>query len=189
MISNKKLFDLVLCLPLLLILIMPMLLVGFLVRVSSDGPALYWSPRVGHKGVIFLMPKYRSMYIYTPELATDKLENAENYVTTIGRFLRRTSLDELPQLLSIINGEMSLVGPRPALHNEVELISLRSHCGVDQLIPGLTGWAQVNGRDNITIQEKVALDKEYLSKNSIYFDIHILGLTFIKVLAGKDMSH
>ena len=185
----KRVLDLLICIPLLPLLIMPMLLIGFLVRITSCGPVFYWSLRVGYKGEMFLMPKYRTMYIHTPELASDKLEHANCYITSIGKFLRKTSLDELPQLWSIIKGDMSLVGPRPALYNQKYLISLRSQCGVDLIMPGLTGWAQVNGRDNLSIEEKVSFDKEYLSKYSIYFDIYILCLTVFKVLANHDISH
>src|SRR5450830_1195695 len=171
------------------VLLLPALLVALLVRLTSKGPVLYWSARVGRDNVIFQMPKFRSMQIGTPELATHLLSDPLSYLTPIGSFLRQSSLDELPQLWSILKGDMSFVGPRPALFNQHDLIALRTQCGVDQLLPGLTGWAQVNGRDELPIPEKVRLDEEYLEKMSMCFDIRILCLTFKKVLMRDGVKH
>lgn len=170
-------------------LALPFLLVAFAVRITSHGPVLYWSDRIGIDNSIFKMPKFRSMYVDTPAVATHLLKNPSNWLTPIGSFLRRSSLDELPQLWNILLGDMSLVGPRPALFNQDDLIALRTELGVHTLKPGLTGWAQVNGRDEIPIAQKVLLDAEYLERKSIRFDCYILWLTFLKVFKGDGVSH
>ena len=167
----------------------PIFLIGIFVRLTSNGPALYWSKRIGAKGVLFEMPKFRTMYTDTPEVATDTLVNPRQWLTPIGAFLRKSSLDELPQLWSIVRGDMSLVGPRPALFNQLELINRRKEFGIDALAPGLTGWAQVNGRDELSIEEKVALDQLYLLRQSIIFDVHILWITFAKVIKRQNITH
>jgi O-antigen biosynthesis protein WbqP len=185
----KRCVDFLLAILLSTIFLVPILLLTILVRITSQGPALYWSERVGKSNHIFLMPKFRTMKIDTPAVATHLLANPKQYLTPIGSFLRRTSLDELPQLWSIIKGDMSFVGPRPALFNQDDLIALRTANGVDDLVPGLTGWAQINGRDELPIAEKVNLDIEYLHKKSLLFDIKILSLTFIKVLHREGIQH
>ena len=185
----KRLFDLALGLCAALVLALPVLLVAVLVRLTSPGPALYWSDRVGKGNRIFRMPKFRSMRVGTPAVATHLLADPKAHLTPIGSFLRKSSLDELPQLWSILKGDMSFVGPRPALFNQDDLIALRTECGVHELVPGLTGWAQVNGRDELPIPEKVKLDTEYLQRKSLIFDIHILWLTFVKVLRRDGVSH
>ena len=185
----KRLFDLALALPAALILALPIALVALAVRLTSNGPALYWSDRVGRHNRIFKMPKFRSMRIDTPAVATHLLQNPEQWLTPIGSFLRKSSLDELPQLWSILKGDMSFVGPRPALFNQDDLIALRTEKGVHELVPGLTGWAQVNGRDELPIPQKVALDAEYLERRSLLFDMKILWLTALKVLARDGVSH
>lgn len=168
---------------------LPIALVAVAVRLTSPGPALYWSNRVGRNNKIFRMPKFRSMRVGTPAVATHLLTDPEAHLTPIGSFLRKSSLDELPQLWSILTGDMSFVGPRPALFNQDDLIALRTDCGVHQLVPGLTGWAQVNGRDELPIPQKVALDAEYLKNKSLWLDIKILWLTFIKVLRSDGVTH
>ena len=185
----KRLFDLVAGACAGLVLLLPIVLVALAVRLTSKGPALYWSDRVGRNNRIFKMPKFRSMQIGTPAVATHLLSNPDAYLTPIGSFLRKSSLDELPQLWSIIKGEMSFVGPRPALFNQHDLIALRTQHGVHELVPGLTGWAQVNGRDELPIPEKVKLDAEYLHQQSLSFDIRILWMTFLKVLNRDGVSH
>lgn len=185
----KRLFDLLLAILGGLVLLIPVLLVALAVRLTSPGPALYWSDRVGRDNRIFRMPKFRSMRIDTPAVATHLLDNPSQWLTPIGSFLRKTSLDELPQLWSILVGDMSFVGPRPALFNQVDLITLRTEHGVHELVPGLTGWAQINGRDELPIPEKVKLDTEYLRRKSVLFDIRILWLTFAKVVRRDGVSH
>ena len=185
----KRFFDLTLALLALVILMIPIVLVALLVKASSPGPALYWSDRVGRHNRLFRMPKFRSMRIDTPAVATHLLENPQAWLTPVGPFLRKSSLDELPQLWSILRGDMSFVGPRPALFNQDDLIALRTACGVHALVPGLTGWAQINGRDELPIPEKVRLDAEYLARKSLAFDIRILWLTFVKVLRRDGVSH
>ena len=185
----KRLFDLFLALIAALILALPVAALVILVRVTSPGPALYWSDRIGRHNRIFRMPKFRSMRIGTPAVATHLLKDPNSYLTPIGSFLRRSSLDELPQLWSILVGDMSFVGPRPALFNQDDLIALRTDQGVQELVPGLTGWAQINGRDELPISEKVKLDAEYLRRRSLWFDIHILWLTFVKVVRRDGVSH
>ena len=181
----KRLFDLALGLCAALVLALPILLVALLVRLTSPGP----SDRVGKGNRIFRMPKFRSMRVGTPEVATHLLQDPVPHLTPIGSFLRKSSLDELPQLWSILKGDMSFVGPRPALFNQDDLIALRTQYGVHELVPGLTGWAQVNGRDELPIPEKVQLDVEYLQRQSLWFDIRILWLTFVKVLRRDGVSH
>ena len=185
----KRVFDLVFSLCLGVLLLLPILTVAFAVRISSPGPVLYWSDRVGRCNRIFRMPKFRSMMIETPVVATHLLADPAAYLTPIGSFLRKTSLDELPQLWNIFKGDMSFVGPRPALFNQNDLIALRTKHGVDSLVPGLTGWAQVNGRDELSIAEKVRLDEEYLSRQSFLFDLLVLWLTFLRVLRRDGVSH
>ena len=185
----KRLFDLLLGLVAAAVLALPVLFVALLVRLTSPGPALYWSDRVGKRNRIFRMPKFRSMRVGTPAVATHLLQDPKVYLTPIGSFLRKSSLDELPQLWSILVGDMSFVGPRPALFNQDDLIALRTEAGVHELVPGLTGWAQVNGRDELPIPEKVKLDAEYLQRQSLGFDIRILWLTFVKVLRRDGVSH
>ena len=185
----KRFFDLILGLFAGFVLLLPVLLVVMAVRLTSKGPALYWSDRVGRNNVIFKMPKFRSMRVGTPAVATHLLADARTHLTPIGSFLRKSSLDELPQLWSILAGDMSFVGPRPALFNQQDLIALRTEQGVHTLLPGLTGWAQVNGRDELPIPEKVKLDVAYLQRQSLWFDIRILWLTFIKVIRRDGVSH
>ena len=185
----KRLFDLVLALLIALALALPFTLVALAVRLTSPGPALYWSDRVGRHNRTFKMPKFRSMRIDTPALATHLLQNPDQWLTPIGSLLRKSSLDELPQLWSILKGDMSFVGPRPALFNQDDLIALRTEKGVHELVPGLTGWAQVNGRDELPIPQKVELDAEYLLRRSLRFDLKILWTTALKVLAGDGVSH
>ena len=185
----KRFFDLILGLFAGFVLLLPVLLVAMAVRLTSKGPALYWSDRVGRNNVIFKMPKFRSMRIGTPAVATHLLADAHSHLTPIGSFLRKSSLDELPQLWSILAGDMSFVGPRPALFNQQDLIDMRTEHGVHTLVPGLTGWAQVNGRDELPIPEKVKLDVVYLHRQSLWFDVRILWLTFVKVLGRDGVSH
>ena len=185
----KRLMDSALALIAGLILFFPILMVAVAVRSTSKGPALYWSDRVGRNNGIFKMPKFRSMRIGTPTLATHLMGNPKEYLTPIGSLLRRSSLDELPQLWSILIGDMSLVGPRPALFNQQDLIELRTKFGVHLLLPGITGWAQVNGRDELSIEDKVALDIYYLKNQSLWLDIKILWMTLIKVIRREGVSH
>ena len=185
----KRTFDLLASLTALGLLCVPLLLLALLVAITSKGPVLYWSDRVGQHNRIFRMPKLRTMKAGTPAVATHLLANPLAQLTPVGGFLRRTSLDELPQLWSILAGDMSFVGPRPALFNQQDLIALRTEQGVHTLVPGLTGWAQVNGRDELPIPEKVKLDVAYLQRQSLGFDLRILWLTFIKVLKGDGVSH
>ena len=185
----KRLFDLIVGLCAALVLLLPIALVGLAVRLTSRGPALYWSDRVGCNNTIFKMPKFRSMRVGTPAVATHLLANPNSHLTPIGSFLRKSSLDELPQLWSILVSDMSFVGPRPALFNQDDLIALRTQQGVHTLVPGLTGWAQVNGRDELPIPEKVKLDVEYLQRQSLWFDIRIVWLTFVKVARRDGVSH
>jgi O-antigen biosynthesis protein WbqP len=185
----KRLLDLMLGLIAGAMILQPLLLVALLVRLTSPGPALYWSDRVGRHNKIFKMPKFRSMRVGTPAVATHLLTCPKAHLTPIGSFLRKSSLDELPQLWSILLGDMSLVGPRPALFNQHDLIELRTQQNVHTLVPGLTGWAQVNGRDDLPILQKVELDAEYLERQSFWFDIKILWLTFLKVVRRDGVSH
>jgi O-antigen biosynthesis protein WbqP len=185
----KRLFDLILALLAAFALALPITLIALAVRLTSPGAAVYWSDRVGSHNRIFKMPKFRSMRVDTPAVATHLLDNPEQWLTPIGSFLRKSSLDELPQLWSIMKGDMSFVGPRPALFNQDDLITLRTEKGVHKLLPGLTGWAQVNGRDDLSTHQKVQLDAEYLQHYSLAFDLKILWLTVLKVLARDGVSH
>jgi O-antigen biosynthesis protein WbqP len=185
----KRLFDLLLTLFVAIVFSLPILVIVMIVRLTSSGPALYWSNRVGRGNMIFKMPKFRTMQVGTPAVATHLLSDSDQYLTPVGSFLRKASLDELPQLWSILVGDMSFVGPRPALFNQADLIALRSQYGVDKLVPGLTGWAQVNGRDELSIPVKVQYEVEYLQKQSFWFDLKILGLTFLKVVRRAGVSH
>lgn len=185
----KRFFDLMLAILAGCFLLVPVLVVAALVRLTSKGPALYWSDRVGRNNTIFKMPKFRSMQIGTPAVATHLLRNPDAYLTPIGSFLRKSSLDELPQLWSILKGDMSFVGPRPALFNQQDLIELRTRAGVHELLPGLTGWAQINGRDELPIPQKVALDVEYLHRKTFWMDIKIILLTALKVIKRDNVSH
>ena len=185
----KRALDLTIVICASFFLFIPVIVVAMLVRLTSKGPVLYWSDRVGFNNVIFRMPKFRSMKMDTPALATHLLNEPEKYLTSIGGFLRKSSLDELPQLWSIFVGDMSFVGPRPALFNQHDLISMRKEARVDKLLPGLTGWAQINGRDELALVEKVRLDEDYLNKQSFWFDIKILWMTFIKVIRRDGVTH
>lgn len=185
----KRIVDLLLTIVALIILCIPILLVAFMVKLTSRGPVIYWSNRVGRYNQIFSMPKFRTMKVNTPAVATHLLTNPDNYLTPVGSFLRKSSLDELPQLWSIFRGDMSWVGPRPALFNQDDLISLRTLHKVDSLIPGLTGWAQINGRDELPVPDKVALDVFYLEHRGFFMDMKILLLTFLKVIKRDGISH
>lgn len=173
----------------LLFLSIPVLVLIASIRITSNGPILYWSNRIGRHNRIFRMPKFRTMRMDTPAVATHLLDNPNQWLTPIGSFLRKTSLDELPQLWSILKGDMSFVGPRPALFNQDDLIALRTAHGVHALVPGLTGWAQVNGRDELPIEQKVQFDVEYLVRQSFWFDLYILWLTALKVVTKDGVSH
>lgn len=185
----KRAFDLTMSIVALLLFGLPMLGVATLVRLTSDGPALYWSDRVGRHNLLFKMPKFRTMRIDTPALATHLLEDPDRWLTPIGKFLRKSSLDELPQLISILRGDMSIVGPRPALFNQEDLIALRTEKGVHVLTPGLTGWAQINGRDELPIPLKVEFDEDYLRNRSFALDLKIIFLTILKVGRSAGVSH
>ena len=185
----KRLFDAVFSVVLLLVLLIPMVLIAVMVKFTSKGDILYWSDRVGKDNVIFKMPKFRSMMVDTPAVATHLLGNPQSNLTPIGNFLRKYSLDEFPQLWSIVKGDMSFVGPRPALFNQDDLVKLRSDKGVDKVVPGLTGWAQINGRDELPIPEKVKMDVEYLQRQSFLFDLKILWITFLRVVKKDGISH
>lgn len=185
----KRVFDLALGLFAAVLLLVPIAVGAVLVRITSKGPALYWSDRVGRDNAIFKMPKFRSMRVGTPAVATHLLTDPGSHLTPIGSFIRKTSWDELPQLWSILVGDMSFVGPRPALFNQHDLIEMRTQAGVHRLVPGLTGWAQVNGRDELPLAQKVALDVEYLQRRSLWFDMRIVWLTFVKVLQRDGVSH
>ena len=185
----KRLFDAVFSVVLLLVLLIPMVLIAVMVKFTSKGDILYWSDRVGKDNVIFKMPKFRSMMVDTPAVATHLLGNPQSNLTPIGNFLRKYSLDEFPQLWSIVKSDMSFVGPRPALFNQDDLVKLRSDKGVDKVVPGLTGWAQINGRDELPIPEKVKMDAEYLQRQSFLFDLKILWITFLRVVKKDGISH
>ena len=185
----KRCFDVCLALCVLLLLIVPIIMVALLVRITSIGPVLYWSDRVGRCNHLFRMPKFRTMRVDTPAVATHLLADPEQFLTPVGSFLRKSSLDELPQLWSIIRGDMSFVGPRPALFNQDDLVTLRTQYGVDKLVPGLTGWAQINGRDELPIPEKVKLDVDYLHQQSFALDLKIILMTFLKVLRRDGIKH
>jgi O-antigen biosynthesis protein WbqP len=184
----KRISDSLLVVIVIILLLIPIILIAIAVRITSKGSILYWSDRIGKNNKIFKMPKFRSMEIGTPAVATHLLDNPDSFLSPIGSFLRHSSLDELPQLFSVLKGDMSLVGPRPALFNQDDLITLRTKKGVDKLLPGITGWAQVNGRDELSIPDKVALDVEYLSRKSFWFDMKILWMTFLKVMKRDGVS-
>ena len=185
----KRSFDLLMSVFALVVLLIPAILVALIVRLTSKGPIIYWSDRVGQYNKIFKMPKFRTMCINTPAVATHLMINAEQHLTPVGSFLRKSSLDELPQLWSIMKGDMAFVGPRPALFNQGDLISLRTSQGVHELIPGVTGWAQIQGRDELPIPKKVEMDVYYLQHRSLFFDLKILWQTFFAVLKWKGVSH
>jgi len=185
----KLLFDIIIALIAIILLSIPMLIVAIGVRFTSHGPILYWSERVGRNNIVFQMPKFRSMLLNTPTTATHLMVNPESFLTPIGSFLRDSSLDELPQLFSVLKGDMSFVGPRPALFNQDDLIALRTERGIDKLLPGVTGWAQVNGRDKLSIQEKVYFDEQYLNRQTLRFDLEILWKTLVKVIRRDNVSH
>ena len=185
----KRIFDILLSVGILIVLAIPMLLILVLVRLTSKGPAIYWSKRIGMNGVIFEMPKFRSMQMDTPTVATHLMEKPDDFLSPIGAFLRRSSLDELPQILSILKGNMSFIGPRPALFNQQDLILLRKKNGIDGVKPGITGWAQVNGRDELSIADKVGFDVEYVNNQSLLFDLKILWMTFVKVIKRTGVTH
>lgn len=185
----KRWFDIFLATLLGMLFLLPSILISLLILMMSPGPILYWSDRVGRDSKIFKMPKFRSMRVDTPQLATHLLSDPATFITPIGSFLRKTSLDELPQLISVLRGQMSIVGPRPALFNQDQLIRHRSSLGIDLLRPGLTGWAQVNGRDELSISEKVAYDYEYLQRQSLLFDMKIIWLTVLRVLRSDGVTH
>jgi O-antigen biosynthesis protein WbqP len=185
----KRLFDIFLSLVLLVILLVPMFFIAVIIKTSSVGNVLYWSNRIGRDNIIFRMPKFRSMRVDTPVVATHLLKNPEASLTPVGSFLRRYSIDEVPQLWSVIIGDMSFVGPRPALFNQNDLIKLRQFYGVDKVLPGITGWAQINGRDELLISKKVELDFEYVKKYSFFFDLKILYITLIRVIKKNGVSY
>jgi O-antigen biosynthesis protein WbqP len=184
-----RIFNLTLSLISGIILFLPFLFICLLVKVTSEGPVIHWSKRIGKNNKPFLMPKFRTMRLDTPQMATHLLTNGKNYLTPIGSFLRKTSLDEIPQLWPVITGEMNLVGPRPALFNQYDLIELRGKYKIDSIAPGVTGWAQINGRDELSIEEKVRYDKEYFDKRTLVFDIKIIILTVFKVLFRVGITH
>ncbi len=185
----KRIFDLIFAMILLVVFSGPMVIIAILVKLTSKGPALYWSDRVGKNNVIFKMPKYRTMRVDTPAVATHLLTNPDQYCTAIGKFLRKFSIDELPQLFNVIRGNMSFVGPRPALFSQDDLIELRTQKGIHKLIPGITGWAQVNGRDDLPIPVKVEFDEYYLKHRSFLFDLKTLLMTFYNVLRTEGIQH
>lgn len=185
----KRLFDVIIAILLLILLLIPMIVVSILIKLTSRGPVLYWSERVGRNNANFRMPKFRSMRIDTPPVATHLLDEPDKYITTVGRFIRKTSLDELPQILNVLNGDMSFVGPRPALFNQDDLIALRTSKGIHTLVPGITGWAQINGRDELPIPIKVDYDLYYLQHRSFVFDLKILVMTLSNVIIGKGVTH
>jgi O-antigen biosynthesis protein WbqP len=185
----KRIVDLVVGLSALVMLVFPIVMVAIWVKLTSKGSVLYWSDRVGRNNKIFNMPKFRTMKLDTPEMATHLMDTPDTFLSPLGGFIRRSSLDEIPQLWSILKGDMSFVGPRPALFNQDDLVELRTEKGVERLTPGLTGWAQVNGRDELTIPEKVALDVEYMERQSLWFDMKIFWLTVLKVVRRDGVSH
>ncbi len=185
----KRIFDIFLVIAMISISSLPMLVISILVKMSSRGPVLYWSDRIGKNNKVFKMPKFRTMHMNTPAVATHLLTNPDKYCTRIGKFLRKSSLDELPQLFSVLKGDMSFVGPRPALFNQDDLIQLRTKKGIHNLIPGITGWAQINGRDDLPIPEKVDLDEYYLNNRSFIFDLKTLFMTFLSVINSQGIQH
>ena len=185
----NKLFDLIVVLLVIPVFFIPSIVISILILITSRGPILYWSERIGKDSIVFLMPKFRTMYIETPNKSSELLKNPTHYITSIGSFLRKYSLDELPQIFSIMNGKMSIVGPRPALYNQSELIALRKKYKIDKVLPGITGWAQINGRDKITTDQKIVLDLFYIKNRSIFLDVKILLKTFFVVLKKSNVSH
>jgi len=185
----KRVFDILIAFIAIIILIIPSVFISILILLTSPGPVIHWSRRIGSNGTNFMMPKFRTMQAHTPEIATDKLSDPQRYLTPIGSFLRRSSIDELPQLFSVLIGDMSLVGPRPALYNQYDVISKRKLLGINILKPGITGWAQINGRDHLSIQEKTKLDYEYLKKQSIFFDFKIIFKTINLVIKRRNITH
>lgn len=185
----KRIFDFLLALILIIIFAPILLIVTIIIRISDPGPAIYWSKRVGKNNKLFMMPKFRSMKLSTPQVATHLLENPDQYLISIGKFIRKSSIDELPQLFSVIVGDMSFVGPRPALFNQDDLIELRTNNNIHLLTPGITGWAQINGRDDISIPVKVSLEVEYLKKQNFFFDLKIILLTAYKVIKKESVTH
>ena len=185
----KRIFDIIFSLGVLVVFAFPIFVIAAAIRLTSQGPAIYWSDRVGKDNTIFRMPKFRTMQVDTPAVATHLMTDPDEYLTRMGKFLRKTSLDELPQIWSILTGNMSVVGPRPGLFNLVDVVELRTAAGVEKLPPGLTGWAQINGRDEVPIPEKVKLDTEYLERKSFLFDLKIIFLTFVKVLHRQGVAH
>lgn len=185
----KRLFDIIISLVAIIILTIPCLIISISIMLTSTGPVIYWSRRVGSNGTFFMMPKFRTMKINTPEVATEKLVDPSKYLTPLGSFLRHTSFDEFPQFISVLKGDMSVVGPRPALHNQYDIISKRKELGIDILSPGITGWAQINGRDHVDDKYKIKLDYTYLKKRSLLFDLKIIIITIIKVAKSKDIVH
>ncbi len=185
----KRIMDILLSSILILLLILPCLFIAILIKITSTGSVIYWSKRVGKNENLFLMPKFRTMKSESPEKATHLIEDPQIFLTPIGGFLRNSSIDEIPQLLCILRGDLTFVGPRPALFNQSDLIALRRKSGVSNLVPGITGWAQVNGRDELSIIEKVKYDEEYLDRRSLFFDLYIIWLTFGKVIKRQDISH
>jgi O-antigen biosynthesis protein WbqP len=188
-VNIKRIFDIIAAIMLLIILCIPMLIIAVMVKISSSGPVLYWSERVGIHNTTFKMPKFRTMRTDTPAVATHLLDNPDTYVTPLGYYLRKYSLDEIPQLWNIFKGDMSFVGPRPALFNQDDLVELRTRKGVHTLVPGITGWAQINGRDDIPIPLKVEYDEHYLKNKSFFFDLKIIFMTFVKVLRAEGVKH
>jgi O-antigen biosynthesis protein WbqP len=185
----KRLFDIVFTIIFSIVFSLPMLIIALSVKLTSKGPMLYWSDRVGKKNTIFKMPKFRTMKADTPAMATHLMKNPEQYCTPVGSFLRKSSLDELPQLYSVLKGDMSFVGPRPALFNQDDLIELRTKKGIHNLLPGITGWAQINGRDDLPIPEKVDLDEYYLNNHSFMFDLKTLFMTLLSVISSQGVQH
>ncbi len=185
----KRIFDILIASIATSLLVIPFFFISISILLTSSGPVIYWSRRMGSNGSFFMMPKFRTMQAQTPEVATDKLSDPSKYLTPIGSFLRRSSIDELPQLLSVLIGDMSLVGPRPALYTQYDIISKRKVLGIDILKPGITGWAQVNGRDHLTNKEKINLDYEYFKKQSIFFDLKIIFKTISLVMKSRNISH
>lgn len=188
----KRYFDIILAVSALITLSLPILVIAIVVKITSKGPALFWSDRIGQFNQVFKMPKFRSMYVGTPQLATHLMNQQSNpnaFITPVGNLLRKTSLDELPQIWSVLKGDMSIVGPRPALFNQDDLIVLRTEKGIHKLKPGITGWAQINGRDEIPIPHKVSLDEYYLKHSSMWFDLKIIALTAIKVIRRDNITH
>lgn len=185
----KRTLDIIFCLVCIALFVLPAIVITILIKISSPGPAIYWSKRIGQSNKTFLMPKFRSMNINTPQVATHLLSDSNQHVTSIGKLLRKSSLDELPQIYSVLIGDMSFVGPRPALFNQHDLIELRTSKGIDQLKPGITGWAQINGRDSISIEKKVQLDHYYLEQKSTLLDFKVLMLTVLKVFKSDEILH